>query len=63
MPSRHGYKRFYKRPVGDHEMLVCLECERESGDPAAASRLSIVYEDGIIFIYCASCSAKERLVI
>jgi len=63
MPHQQGYKLFYKRRVGDHEMLVCLVCERESGDPAAASRLSIVYEGVAIFVYCAGCSAKERLVI
>ena len=63
MPSRQGYKLFYKRRVGDHKMLVCLECERDSGDPATASKLSIVYEGDGIFVYCAMCTAKKRLIV
>ena len=49
-------------------MLVCLQCERDTNEPAAASKLSIVYERDapggeLPFVYCARCGAKERLVV
>ncbi len=70
MPQRFGHKNFYRRRVADGRMLVCLQCERDTNEPAVASKLSIVYERDapggelpLVFVYCARCGAKERLVV
>ena len=68
MKRHEGHKRFYRRRVADGRMLVCLQCERDTDEPAAASKLSIVYEKDapggeLLFVYCARCGAKERLVV
>ena len=63
MPRRFGHKNFYRHRVADGQMLVCLQCERETGEPASASKLSIVYEKGTPFVYCARCGVRERLVV
>ncbi len=63
MPVRRGHKLFYRRPVAESEMLVCLKCERDTELPATAARMFILYEDGVIFSQCFGCGAKERLVI
>jgi predicted RNA-binding Zn-ribbon protein involved in translation (DUF1610 family) len=62
MPSRKGYKHFYWRTVADDALLVCLECEGESGDPAAACNVQLVKVERSIFIYCYRCGKKERLI-
>ncbi len=68
MPHHDGHKRFYRRRVADDRMLVCLQCERDTNEPGAASKLSIVYERDapggeLPFVYCARCGAKKRLVV
>lgn len=60
--TRSGHKLFYRRSVAEHNaMLVCLQCERETAMPSAAAHLAIVFEGGIVFVFCHRCGAKERL--
>ena len=51
----------YWRDSADGQVLVCRECERMTGDPAASCRVTNVRVQGVVHAFCERCSVSQRL--